>query len=738
MKKKLFGLFALMMLVLPTFVFAGCGTPPPPPPVEPIQFNMTFRLDNAPSADIQIIDAPASKITEGGSATCKIALKNGYRPDGLTSTLNNATITGTLTDEDGQPFSTSTLLSKTIYWTYTVNNIASDTTVVVDVAECQKGRITYTIDPEYYNKLHYAVLTSAPTDTITTQAELTEYLATSQIQTVTGSISVPYGSYVVMISQINNELAMYVEDSESPADDKDFEILQALYDTSKFQYFDYVYQTQKCKVFGFLANDQKLTHFKHIFMSLSDSNNVIPDTFAFCSLTDGTTADQLADGNVLDKHKMLDEEDNPITTQLVDTTYYTLDIKGLNYTYIGNDTLNSDIQKFYSDTYNIWVTDYLILQINGFGSFDAEIDKYYFSTHINTAEPSCTKVDVSQFIQKSTIQGRPAYHLVMQKSDLTDILSQNPEFVVNKNGAKLAFAYLVYEKNQSQTDITKISLQNYNFEEIEPRLSLLGTNAGDSETEYSGYVTYVDYANFDANSKTAPIYYLNNTEILDNSPDNISLGIVSSIGKYENEYFRLNSGFTYTITDKNGSTLATSTVVYTKEQLSAMKNVYCYIPLPSFYNYDHYNISFVYNTLDFDASEHTLSNNTNRDVYYFVTEYSSPESLPSQITNWDNLSSTPPTLTFNTTKILYILADLETTETTEENLILQYKKSSTDAEFQDLGNLVELRDLFDKPVTMTLGGNEYKVYTTCITPWYYPEEMPMYVSIKTTDIPAEE
>lgn len=301
------------MFLVPVFVFSGCGDTPPP---ESTKYNLTINLNNVDGKDITLAEGETTEVEEGADATIKVAFAEGYRPDGMLASQNGAAITtGTLADSAGAEYSPSTTaLATTVYWTYTIEDIAADTTIDIDVGACARGTINYYFDTEYVGTTHYAVLDEAPTVTITTAAELTEYLAANDatIHPVSSaSVLVPYQSFVILFRE-NTSLILYQNDPTNDDNEDGYQIHSALYNAGTRQYFTYNHDGANCRVFAFVADKENLTNFTDIFVDYGEMHNTITNTFAIRTMIDGTDITQIANrGNIPNELIQKDEPRQP-------------------------------------------------------------------------------------------------------------------------------------------------------------------------------------------------------------------------------------------------------------------------------------------------------------------------------------------------------------------------------------------------------------------------------------------
>lgn len=748
MKKQILAMFAFMFVLIPAAIFAGCNGNTPEP--EPVKYNVSFELKNAPNNSIRMVENNSGSYIEGATATVKIEFLNGYRPEGLVATANNTAITGVLSDENDNAYSASTPLGDAIYWSYEVSNIRANTDVKIDVAECQRGTIAYHFDESFIDRLHYVVLDEEPTDYIVTEADLRDFLNNKEIKHVTSeTIYIPYNSYVLLLSA-DPIFLLYLQDEANPDADNGHLILTACQDTATLDFFSYEYSykeaTQHCQLFSFVAKNEKLNSVISTYTDLSSTQNTIANTFAFCSIGDGTTVQQLATGaNLPDEYKAIDEEEHYYTCQIEQggENYYRLKNTGLMYTYIGTEDLTQELQKNYSDIYHLHLDDYIAFEINGFGSFDPD-DHYYLSTTINTDEG--VKVDISNYIIKRTDLGRPTYYFRMTKEELNTILTAHPEFTVTIKDNIYGLGYIVYEKNQTMLDVTKITLQGYDYEKYSPNMQLFGFDydtSTDTASNYQyGYLCYADYRT-KTDSMTTPTYYLNKSSLVENGPEIVQVYIATPTCYYSNKVIHMYSQVNYEIYNQTGTKLYENNYQYTSDDLATMDSVYCPIPLPSFYSTSHYRIKISLVEKEFDATEHLIQNKTDRQIYYFTCDYDSPMSIPTEATGWRNLSTTNLNMTFTDKKLMYLLAELHDTEDTTETLGFGFETPKSDPSeettYSILNEFVAYKDILGRNMTVTIEDKTYQVYATYLTPFYYNANMNLCITIqqKAVEEPTE-
>ena len=117
MNKKILSMFVFMLVLMPFALLAGCsGTQNPPPAT----YKVTATLQNA-TAGITLEPLENENFEEGSNVDITVKFDAGYRPEGLVATSNGSTITGAITQTNGEAYTQDTPLSAELYWKYTIN-----------------------------------------------------------------------------------------------------------------------------------------------------------------------------------------------------------------------------------------------------------------------------------------------------------------------------------------------------------------------------------------------------------------------------------------------------------------------------------------------------------------------------------------------------------------------------------------------------------------------------------------
>ena len=735
MNKKILSMFVFMLVLMPFALLAGCsGTQNPPPAT----YKVTATLQNA-TAGITLEPLENENFEEGSNVDITVKFDAGYRPEGLVATSNGSTITGAITQTNGEAYTQDTPLSAELYWKYTIKDLSANTTILINVADCTKATLEYSFDNEYTGELYYAVLNSKPDETLTSQSQIDDYLASqnSNVNPIAEKIIVPYGSFVILLSSADDNM-MYLTSTDSS--NSKFEILSACFDNARQQYFTYSHAGKDCQVFTFTANNEQLDSFQDIFISLTETNNVISNTFAFSPVNDGTDIRQMStSSNIPTKLISTDQSGNPQTHEInldgTTKTYYRLTNTNTIYAYIGSSDLTDAIQQNYASAYSQWIDDYVAFEINGFGSFD-ETDRYYLSTELNYESSTAHTYDVTHCIKKVTTDYAPRYFFIMSSQELTDMVSQNPQFIKTIKGNEYGFAYLLYDKNQNMSEVHEFCLEGYNFVELNPQLQVCG-NSGIEDNAFindtRGNVTYVDYTITNDNQEITPVYYMNTYDFSINRPINVSLYFMAPILKIVDANFVMYSGYNYTVSNSLGETLASGTYTYTSADLSNLSGAYKNIELPNFYNTDYYKISLQFTERPFDDSTHTIQNGSDRQIYYYLANADDDLPMPTDASAWKDLATNPITIKFDNTKLLYVLTELSNTDSKKEEINIQYQTPiqplDTEYRYETISTLHEYSDLFGNKVSMTIDGKTYQVYVVKLVPSYYVADMEYFIRI---------
>ncbi len=747
MKKKYLSFFAFLLVIVPTLIFAGCGDTPPPPATT---YNVSFSLQNAPSSGITIQNLNATKYEEGSNIEFLVTFSEGYRPEGMEAKLNSADISGTFKAEDGSLYnSTSTPYASAVTWTYTLTNLSQDTQISVDVAQCRKAIINYTFDEDYLGKIQYAIFANAPDEPILTKGDLDDYLSDKQVTLlpISTTVSVPYGAYVMLFSKVGT-LFLLMHEPNGVSEDS-YQYLYANYDNSRQMYFNYPYQAENYRVFGFSADKQKITHFEDIFVSTSDTDNLIANTFSLCPIVDGTNVRQMTEiapefaDALYAKNEQEEKQQTTVSFVGGETkTYYRLTNSTQMLSYIGTSALTENLQKSYVNTYSKLVEEDLIFEINGFGSFGEE-DRYYLSNERNFTSPTAVKVDVSDCIKRATVNSRPAYYFVMTKERLAQVIQEAPALVKQIKTEFYGFAYLIYDKNSSMTDIHQVCLEGYAFEDINPTLMFYGNSGlqtlpGSDEQvaidESYGYLRYADYTTTNNAGEITPVYTLSTLEFSTHMPTYKLLQIVAPILKITTDAVSgsnivLYDKMTFNFYDRDGNKLNATEGVYnyTATDFANMSNFYVYIDVSAYFDsYDYFKLVVDFHEKAYDTSEHVFKNETGRTVYCYTQNYTSNAALPVEESAWTELNqSNTPTLSFTESKLMYFLVELTSDEDSYEVLNIDYMSKAAEgaepAKYTRLKETRKLTDLFNNDVTVTIGDTTYSVYVANFLPFYYPD-----------------
>ena len=769
MNKKLFCMFALMMIFVPVFVFAGCGNNTPPAS-EVTTYAVMLDLHNLPDEKyIEVTSDPTNeKVAEGSSITFSVKFKNGYRPDGLVAKLNDEiTTSGEMTDISGETstaYTASTPVSHDIEWTYKITNLDQDTTISLDFANCEVGKIHLKLNEALQNgNLSYAIFDEEPTNTIISNAtDLTRYIGNTPILSTNGTaISVPYKSYVLFFTKTNATMLMFQNFRENSTHET-MTAVSASLDKINLDYVQYPVGTKTCHIMPTTILYDDWNYLTVLTSDTPNSPNKFVNTFAVSTLIDGSIVTGLAKGDYAVKSGMLAqtsaENSQPVENNFVDYQnnphrYYSLSYSGVVYSNIDTENVTLDRQKNLATTNGVWLEDALVMSISGIGHFNRDAgtdpefwDSFYLSTSININETGCTKVDISNYVTKSN----STYYIYIPKNEILTILKNNPGFVTTFKNQPYAFAYLVYDKNETVSNIMKFTVENFDFMKHNLNPQLLGfevnqDNTVNTDSITTGNVTYVDYSNLDSLGNPAPIYYLHTGYIKTANSSHINLYFDLPVAKFNNLSMIIYESYTYEIKSSTDEYFTTKTIKFSGENGDyddLVNGTKKYINLDYTALSKDYTFRVHLNEKPFDNSSHTITNISNQQVYYHMANLADGISFPKDGSNWKTLSENPIDTIFDQSKIIYFLTKLETTETEtqviNEKLSMRFiDKEATETEpatydtFCDATNYI---DMLGHNATITIDGETYTVMYLTMSPTYYSTNQKFFIDITTTTI----
>lgn len=781
MNKKILCMFALMLVFVPVFMFAGCGGDDSKKDEQPTTYNISLQLKNAPDEKYyEVMQDPTGKIGTDGMATFSVKFKAGYRPDGLVAKFNETTdAVGTLTDiTNSSTYSQTTPISHDVLWTYSLSNFTHDVNVTLDFANCKVGEISLSLDDNLKNGgLSYAIFEDEPSDSIISQtSELTTLIGDKIKTTSSDAISLPYGSYVLFFPQTNTSMLLFMNNSQN-SDKSSTKAYGASIDLLNLDYYEYNVGTTTRHIIPASIISDDWNSLTAITTDTPDSPNKFAGTFAVSSLIDGSTVSGLASQTELAKSSGLlsqysADDSSPINKTFTDSngtqhSYYLLANSGVVFSNIMDTTVTETRQKTLATTNKIWLEDDLVMSLSGIGSFsnDSDIaesdrDYYYLSTTININDKNCKKYDISEYVIKQSSNYGYSYYIYIPKAELRQILEAVPEFVTEFKGNQYGFAYLVRDKNESISNVVVLTLENFDFVSTNPNPKLIAynkttTNANDYDNAQYGVPVYVDYANSTADEQTAPIYYLN-TNGLTSGYSNSGLLITLPVIKFVGTNIQAYESFTYTLTSSKGDS-KTNTWPFTKDNFT---NMYSGTTVMFGISLDrNYTLKITLNEKAFDETDHTISSVAEREIYYYTASLSSTSGangIPTTADGWKNLKDNPITqINFKETKILYLLTELNTTETDTqtitENLSFCSREEVTKDDESDTTNESDssdgattteysydsiytastYKDMLGHTAKITINDKTYTVTYLILNPSYY-SDTEYFINITTT------
>lgn len=764
MNKKLFCMFALMLIFVPVFVFAGCGNNTPPAGGE--TYAVVLELHNTPDEKyIEVTSDPTNgNVAEGSSVTFAIKFKNGYRPDGLVAKLNGETTTsGNLEDissDTRTTYSASTPISHDVEWSYSIASLDQNTTISLDFANCEVGKIRLELNPELQNgNLRYAIFDEEPTNAIISNAaDLTSFIGNTPIASTNGtSISVPYQSYVLFFANTNATMLMF-QNTREDSTHETMTAISASVDIINLDYVTYPVGTKTCRIMPTTILYDDWNYVTVLTSDSPDSPNKFANTFAVSTLIDGSIVTGLAKGDYAIESGMLAQKsaDNtdPVTNSFTDYegnahTYYSLSYSGVVYANIDTESVTLNRQKTLATTSGVWLEDALVMSISGIGHFNRDDgtapetwDKFYLSTSINLNEDGCTKVDISEYIT----QNGSTYYVYIPKSEIQTILAENPGFVTTFKNNPYAFAYLVYDKNETMSNVMKLTLEDFDFMHynLNPRLfgfELNQDNTINADTAQTESIAYVDYSNLDSAGKAAPIYYLNTSSV--KNLDYIRLYFNLPVAKFNGLNMTVYESYTYEIKSSTDEKFTTQTVKFSGKDgdYDDFENgTLKYINLDYTALTKSYTFRVHLNEKAFDNSSHTITSITEQPVYYHMRNLADGIDFPIDGNEWKLLSENPIDTIFDQSKVIYFLTKLETTETETqiiaEKLSLRFvDKEATETEkatYDTFSEAAVYKDMLGHTATITINGETYTVMYMIMTQTYYSTNQPFFIDITTT------
>lgn len=779
MNKKLLYMFVCVLVFVPIFLCTGCGDDKEPTPQEPTTYKVSLSYANIPDAKyFEVTSNPSGTVQENKAITYALKFKEGYRPDGLVAKLNNQTVTtAVITDTtDNSAYSSSTPISHDVLWSLTVEEVTADTNLFLDFGACKVGEVQMTLDKSLQNAgLKYAVLETPPTSAITRSAELSELLG-SEVKTAESTISCPYNSYVIFLTNQNTTALTFSNSSVSSTSSINSKTVTASVDYLNLDYFNYTAGNDSYHVVATTITDDNWKSITATINDTPDSKNQIANTFAIAPLQNGTSVRGLATQSENTKNNAILAQtyvtDDGSEKSFIERSfeydnetrkYYVLGHSNLIYANIEENNISSVRQNAISKNTYAWVEDDLVMLIDGLGYFnngeDASLDNapdhYYLSSSININDSNCTKVDVNDYLVKKNEEGKPVqYYLYIPHAKILEIINNNSAFVTEYKGEKYAFAYLVLEKNTTSSNVLKMTVEGFDFENYDLDPTLSGYNMNGSEVDESsiatGQVTFINYANTGKNGAVAPIYYLYTGETSSKNLCNLCFNVpVMITNGFTTQYYE---SFTYTITQNNSEEAEPYTVKFADSDYtngSVMKRVCMDITGVK----NDFTLKLQLKVKTFDTSTHSISlaKNSDRDFYFAIANLENLNGLPEQ---WTNLKGLTLEMEFTQTKVLFLLTELNTTTTetqiTTEKLGLLSEHQGDETESDTTEDTLEdttedttphydtlysarvYTDMLGRTATVSVEGKTYVVRYIILPQAYYNTNESFFVGITIT------
>ncbi len=752
--KRIFFMFALMLVLLPICLFAGCaGDQSGDLPKVAVQ----LQLKNTPDTRyFDVLSDPSGQVAQDASATFKIKFKNGYRPDNLSVQQNGQPVTTSQLRDvtTSETYTAATPLSHEIEWSYTISKVTEATVLTVDFAECVVGEVRLELNANLQDgKLKYVVFDEEPVDAVVSNsADLTSLIGTKSIQTANGTaISLPFGSYAIFFVPTNTTM-LFFQDKNATTTDPSAKAVAASLDKLNLNFYQYKVGVTDCRIMSVNIDRDEWNYMSAITSSTPNSPNKFAGTFAISTLLDGSTVTGLATQSDLAQNSGLmspaeagSDELQVVSYQDADGathSFYALSYTGLIFCNITDSNITEKRQQDLAERNRLWVEDDIIMSIAGIGHFNRDEgqsaeswDHLYLSTSANISEDDVTTVDISEYVIKSGA----TFFVHIPRADILEILEANPAFIENFNNAQYGFAYLVYDKNETINNALKLTLEGVDHltADLNPYLCGFEVDANDRPVnEHFGGIIYVDYTHTDSEGNIAPVYYLNTAEVKNNAY--VLLCFQIDVETTEGVYYLAYESFTYQIKASNQEDFTTETVNFTEEDYqSESGKVLKFIRVDTSLNYT---LRLTCNTRAYDNTSHQIINTSGQDIYYYVADLGETIDFPTAATGWQSLSATPINTVFNQMKVLYFLTELTTTDTTTEKLSLKYISApatdTTDAEYDELFSSQLYQDMLGHPAAVMIGDKTYQVNYILVPPSYYSANMQFFAEITTSTTAA--